>query len=102
MNYCPLAFCEERGTNRTPDKLPTEECARLYRLCDQHLLKVIDALEPEWLIGVGAFATERARVAVEKRLTKVGQILHPSPASPAANRDWAGTATKQLEQLGVW
>ena len=102
VNYCPLAFCEERGTNRTPDKLPAEECAKLYRFCDQHLLRVVETLEPEWLIGVGAFAVERARIAAEKRPTKVGQILHPSPASPAANRDWAGTATKQLEQLGVW
>jgi len=31
-----------------------------------------------------------------------GRVLHPSPASPAANRDWAGAATKQLVKLGVW
>jgi len=33
---------------------------------------------------------------------QLGRILHPSPASPAANRDWAGTVTRQLESLGVW
>jgi single-strand selective monofunctional uracil DNA glycosylase len=33
---------------------------------------------------------------------KTGRVLHPSPASPAANRDWAGAATKQLVKLGVW
>jgi single-strand selective monofunctional uracil DNA glycosylase len=33
---------------------------------------------------------------------KVGRILHPSPASPAANRDWAGAATKQMVNLGLW
>lgn len=102
VNYCPLAFCEESGCNRTPDKLPVAECAKLYRLCDQHLLRVTEILEPEWLIGVGAFAVERARVVAEKHPVKIGQILHPSPASPAANRDWAGTATRQLQELGVW
>ena len=29
-NYCPLVFMEESGRNRTPDKLPAEECAELY------------------------------------------------------------------------
>ena len=32
----------------------------------------------------------------------VAQILHPSPASPAANRDWSGQATRQLMEAGVW
>jgi hypothetical protein len=34
---------------------------------------------------------------------RTGQILHPSPASPKANRhDWGKTATKELVALGVW
>jgi single-strand selective monofunctional uracil DNA glycosylase len=34
---------------------------------------------------------------------RVGQMLHPSPASPKANRgDWAQTATRELLALGVW
>ncbi len=33
---------------------------------------------------------------------RVGGIPHPSPASPAANRDWAGTARQALVDLGVW
>ncbi len=32
----------------------------------------------------------------------LGRILHPSPASPAANRDFAGTAARQLTELGLW
>jgi single-strand selective monofunctional uracil DNA glycosylase len=102
VNYCPLAFCEERGSNRTPDKLPAAECEKLYRLCDKHLLRVVEIVEAEWLVGVGAFAVERGRVVAEKREIKIGQILHPSPASPAANRDWSGTATRQLQELGLW
>ena len=101
-NYCPLVFCEESGKNFTPDKLKADEEARLFAACDAHLVRVLEILEPEWLIGVGAFALERAKVAAEKVKVKTGQILHPSPASPAANRGWGKLATKQLVALGVW
>lgn len=103
-NYCPLVFMEDSGRNRTPDKLPVEETEAMEIHCDAHLRAVIGALAPEWVIGVGAFAEERANRAREtmKGDFKVGRVLHPSPASPAANRDWAGAATKQLAKLGVW
>ncbi len=60
MNYCPLAFLEETGRNRTPDKLPPAERKALFAACDEHLREVIRILEPEWLIGVGDFAAKRA------------------------------------------
>ncbi len=101
-NYCPLVFMEASGRNRTPDKLPAEETAALHRVCDAHLRGLVDALEPEWLIGVGGFAERRAREALEGTAVRVGRVLHPSPASPAANRGWAGQAVRQLEALGVW
>ena len=103
-NYCPLVFIEESGRNFTPDKLPAAEAAALNKHCDDHLGAVITALQPEWVIGVGAYAEECAN-RVKEQLRgdfKVGRVLHPSPASPAANRDWAGAATKQLVKLGVW
>lgn len=103
-NYCPLVFMSETGSNRTPDKLPAAETEPMEALCDVHLQAVIRALEPEWVIGVGGFAEERANRAHAALGGgfKVGRVLHPSPASPAANRDWAGEATKQLVKLGVW
>jgi len=103
-NYCPLVFMEESGRNRTPDKLPAAETQRMEAICDRHLCAVIQTLKPSWVIGVGAFAEERAQRALSLLGAdfQVGRILHPSPASPAANRDWAGTVTKQLLQLGVW
>ena len=100
INYCPLAFMEESGKNRTPDKLPPEERRQVYALCDEYLRNATEALRPDWLIGVGDFATVRAREAVPH--LRIGRILHPSPASPAANRNWAGSATLQLCDLGVW
>lgn len=102
VNYCPLAFCEESGRNRTPDKLPPAEKKPLLEICNVHLHRVLEILEPEWLIGVGDFAAKRAKEVCEKTPVRVGQILHPSPASPAANRGWAEKATGQLIQMGVW
>jgi len=105
VNYCPLVFMSDTGTNITPDKLPTLEKKPMEQACDLHLGKVLDALQPDWAIGVGEFAKERltrARDACGARHLKVGRILHPSPASPAANRGWGVAATRQLVEQGVW
>jgi single-strand selective monofunctional uracil DNA glycosylase len=102
MNYCPLAFVEESGRNRTPDKLPPRERERLFAACGEHLREVVRILEPEWVIGVGDFATKRAHTIFLSSRPRIGQILHPSPASPASNNDWAGKVTEQLQKLGIW
>ena len=101
-NYCPLAFLEESGRNFTPDKLPAPVARQLASHCDAHLQKVIEILKPRWVIGVGAFARKRAETALKGMEISIGQVLHPSPASPAANRGWAEQATSQLEALELW
>jgi single-strand selective monofunctional uracil DNA glycosylase len=102
-NYCPLAFLSTSGSNVTPDKLAKGERARLAAACDEHLRAVLAILQPEWLIGIGAFARERGEEVAAGSAIRVGQILHPSPASPKANRhDWGETATQELMALGVW
>ena len=93
---------EETGRNRTPDKLPANEAYPLMEICDAHLRTVVEILEPEWLIAVGGFAEKRAVTALGDLKVRIGKILHPSPASPAANRGWAEQATKQMKALGVW
>src|SRR5438105_1943692 len=113
INYCPLAFMEKSGRNRTPDKLPPRERERLFAACDEHLCEVVRILQPEWLIGVGEFAKKRAlsvfheceppvRSQTRRGELGLGQILHPSPACPASNVDWSGKVTAQLRALGVW
>jgi single-strand selective monofunctional uracil DNA glycosylase len=102
LNYCPLAFIESSGRNRTPDKLPARERAALFAACDEHLRAAVRMLQPEWLVGIGGFAAQRAAEALSPGSVKIGQILHPSPASPAANRNWAAVATAQLQTLGIW
>jgi single-strand selective monofunctional uracil DNA glycosylase len=102
LNYCPLAFVEESGKNRTPDKLPAAEQGALFAACNEHFSKAVAALKPEWVIGIGDFAVQRAREVLSPQTVRVGRILHPSPASPAANRGWAEAAEKQLRGLGIW
>ena len=101
-NYCPLMFLEASGANRTPDKLSAREKEALFGLCDEHLRRAVRALNPEWVVGIGAFAAARAHLALGAAPVRVGEILHPSPASPAANRGWAALAERQLKELGVW
>ena len=102
LNYCPLAFMERAGRNRTPDKLRTPEKELLFAACDQHLREAVQVLQPEWLIGIGDFARRRAEAVFPEGRPKVGQVLHPSPANPSANRAWAVLVAKQLETLGIW
>ena len=110
-NYCPLAFVSETGANVTPDKLPAEQRQPLFDLCDRLLLATISQLQPQWLLGVGAFAEDRARRVVAAASGRqrrglpqdlqFGRIPHPSPASPAANRGWEPLVDRALEGLGL-
>ncbi len=101
-NYCPLVFMSASGGNVTPDKLPALARARIEAACDRHLVALVAALRPEWLVGVGAFAAACAGRALAGLGVGIGQILHPSPASPAANRGWAPQAEQGLVDLGIW
>ncbi|MDE0039511.1 MAG: single-stranded DNA-binding protein [Gammaproteobacteria bacterium] len=100
-NYCPLAFLEETGRNRTPDKLPRPEREPLFEACDRALAKIVDYQQPKLVLGVGRFGEACARRVLRGNDIRIGHILHPSPASPAANRGWAEQVEKQLADLGI-
>jgi len=100
-NYCPLMFLEEGGRNRTPDKLPARERDALFELCDEALVRLVEHIDPRYVIGVGKFAEARALKVLGNEARTIGTILHPSPASPMANRGWAPQAEKQLAALGI-
>ena len=99
-NFCPLVWMKETGANLTPDKLPNNCMEPVEKSCRESLARIIEILQPEKLIGVGAFA-EKQLASVKEDHQQLGKILHPSPASPAANRDFSGTATQQLIALDI-
>lgn len=88
-NWCPLAFMSTTGSNVTPDKLPPRSRAPLVLECDRALLRVAQHLRPTHVVGFGAFAHARAVAALQGKVSaQFHQVLHPSPASPAANKGW--------------
>jgi len=101
VNYCPLVFMEASARNLTPDKLPPREQTALFAACDEALRKTVSILRPRFVVGVGVFAAQRARLALADGGVEIGTILHPSPASPVANRGWARQARLQLVGLGI-
>ena len=101
-NYCPLSFMEASGRNRTPDKLPAAERAPLFRACDAALAGLVAHFQPALVIGVGQFAESRLRTVVGAASgIRIGRVPHPSPASPAANADWAGQMDRAWAALGL-
>ncbi len=101
INFCPLVWMKESGANLTPDKIVRAEANEVERLCSAHLARVLDILMPHTVVGVGAYAEKQLEKAAQElgRPIAVGKILHPSPASPLANRGWAEVAEKQLREL---
>ena len=100
-NYCPLMFLEASGRNRTPDALPVAERLPLQAACDRALRDLVQALAPRIVVGIGAFAENRAREALAGLPVAFGRIAHPSPANPAANRGWTDLARRDLAALGL-
>ncbi len=104
-NYCPLIWMSETGANITPDKLPREQVALLDAACQRHLVRLMEITRPRLLVGVGAYALKQLELAAaalpqEQREGMVlGTILHPSPASPVANKFWPQRPKEQLLAL---
>ncbi len=98
-NYCPLVFMEESGKNKTPNNLSKTTREQIFPLCDEYLRNIVELLNPEIVIGIGKFAEKMAGNALKGLDIRVETILHPSPASPLANRGWAEAAEKQLQTI---
>jgi single-strand selective monofunctional uracil DNA glycosylase len=100
-NYCPLLFLESSGRNLPLDKLAGDEQRAIAACCDQALRDTVAQLAPTCVFGIGRFAERRAAIALAGSAVKVGFVPHPSPASPAANRDWEGQAERAITGCGV-
>lgn len=104
LNYCPLVFMTETGSNFTPDKLPAATRAPLEAACDEHLLSTLNLLQPEWAVGVGNYAEKNIQRVCEGMNTppQITRIIHPAPASPIANREWPENPRAHLKAVGIW
>lgn len=100
-NYCPLAFMEESGRNRTPDKLKSKERDKLFPICDNALLHIVQTLQPTHVVGIGNFAYQRALKALDGLDCKIGKIFHPSPANPKANKGWVPIIEAEFAAMGI-
>ena len=96
-----MLFLDEGGRNLTPDKLKAAERAALLPPCDRALRRTAEALGVRLAVGVGVWAEQRAKTALDGMGVEIRRVLHPSPASPAANRGWAEAATRQLAEMGI-
>jgi len=100
-NYCPLLFLDEKGRNLTPDKLPKALRDIIDAACDRHLIRTVETLRPEVLIGIGIYAEKKMKSLFGDSL-RIVSILHPSPASPRANRGWQDETVQRLVGCGIW
>ena len=100
-NYCPLLFLESSGRNRTPNNLRAKEKKPLLAACDRALRRTIDRIEPDYVIGIGTFARDRAEAALAGLKVPIGRITHPSPANPRANRGWERLIIKEMSDMGI-
>ena len=101
-NYCPLIWMSESGANIPPTQLPREQATRIDRACQRHLVRLIRALRPTCLIGVGAYALQQLQIAataIPETTFTLGSILHPSPASPISNKCWPDKPREQILDL---
>lgn len=103
-NFCPLLFLKESGKNVTPVQLKSDIKKAVSSMCLNYLSEVIKLLNPIHIIGVGKYAKdniEKACKLYEINNVKVSVIMHPSPASPKANKGWKTIAIEQLKEIGV-
>ena len=98
LNYCPLLFLDQNGANLTPDKLVLAERKKLEAICDHALGEIFHLLAPKHIVGIGGYAAKRAALVSGRNVVT---MPHPSPASPAANKDWEGIARASLAAAGL-
>jgi single-strand selective monofunctional uracil DNA glycosylase len=58
-------------------------------------------MKPRLVIGVGEFASRRARAALTGLDVILGRITHPSPANPKANQGWEAVVESEFAALGI-
>ncbi len=106
MNYCPLLFADRGpgGRNIVPEKLAKEYREPLEQVCDDYLDDMVSLIRPQVIVGIGKYAEAKGKMCAQRisHPVRVTTVLHPSPASPAANRGWSEKAVQQLKEASLW
>jgi len=74
----------------------------LYSLCDEALYRVIKLYDCQHIIALGRVVEARAKKVVKHfnlENVSVKFMVHPSPASPAANSGWNALALESLSSF---
>ncbi|MFM9001890.1 MAG: single-stranded DNA-binding protein, partial [Opitutia bacterium] len=103
-NYCALLFLEDTklGRNVVPEELPAEAMKGVNVACDGLLRTMVRSLGVRTVVGVGGYAEDRAKEALQGLDIRFARVPHPSPANPVANRGWSQAAETALKGRGVW
>src|SRR5690606_37706912 len=88
--------------NLTPDKLPRELMSPCLEACEEHMAEALAHLRPRTVIAIGKWSQQQLERLIASRGLDlpVRSVLHPSPASPLANKGWLTAARAQLAELG--
>ncbi|XP_063952306.1 single-strand selective monofunctional uracil DNA glycosylase-like [Lytechinus pictus] len=103
-NHCPLVFMTSTSKNVTPPSMKVEMRNPLIEVCDDFLCRLIKLLEVKVVVGIGKFAEDRTKKALDKggvEGVRVVSMMHPSPINPAANKGWQAIAEKTLKDLDL-
>lgn len=104
INYCPLLFLDNGGANVTPADFPKSDKVRLPRFtaaCDEHLRRVVSALDARIVIAVGGYSDTRCRIALAGSVPIV-KITHPSPRVAPSAGAWLGTVAKTINDAFIF
>ncbi len=105
-NHCPLIYMGSSGKNITPVEMKMAFREKVMALCDEALAKVLMLYKIEHLVCLGRFAEDRANKVVKNNNAVLGDIhvhflIHPSPASPTANKGWNQLALSTMEKADL-
>ena len=104
-NHCPLVYMNKTGKNLTPPDLKIHSRNQVLSLCDQTLKAVIELYMVKHIVGIGRFAEARAKKVLQINKienVKVHFMIHPSPASPIANKGWGASAQEALIKANIY
>lgn len=93
VNYCPLYMVDSQLKNITPSDLPRrhEVTRALETACDEHLRRVVLALDVKVVLAFGDYADASARRALVGFPVDFETASHPSPRRGSA-ADWIADA----------